>query len=380
MIIQRYLEKQAKLDLKKKMLFVGGPRQVGKTTFATHLRPKNEFTYLNWDIDEQRSAILEKKLSSKPLLILDEIHKYRKWRNYLKGLYDSIRSGSASEQEILVTGSARLDVYRFGGDSLQGRYHYLRLMPLSLAEVQGMDQGAGRDCLESLFRYGGFPEPFSLQSETETRRWSRQYRTRLVREDLRDLEQVQDLGSFELLMSRIPDCVGSPLSINSLREDLRVAHKTVSHWVEILERLYAVFRVPPMSGPKIRAVQKEQKAFLFDWTAIPDDGARFENMIAVHLLKHVYWLEDSEGRDVELRYFRDTDGREVDFVIMENRKPVYFVECKFSDREVSPSLNYLSMKYPKVPCFQISLRGTKDYQTPEGIRVCPSHVFLSSLT
>ncbi|PWU19020.1 MAG: AAA family ATPase, partial [Bdellovibrio sp.] len=277
--------------------------------------------------------------------------------------------------EILVTGSAKLDFYRFGGDSLQGRYHYLRLLPLTLAEVHGKKYGD----LSSLLRYSGFPEPFSRQSDVETRRWSKQYRTRLVQEDLRNLEMVQDLGSFELLMGRLPACVGAPLSVNSLREDLQLAHKTVAKWLTILERLYAVFRLSPVGGPRIRAVKKEQKCYLFDWASIAEESARFENLVAVHLLKYIYWMEDSEGRDVELRYFRDTDGREVDFVVLENGFPSFFVECKLSDRDIHPALRYLCAKNPRVPAYQISLNGKQDYQSVEGIRVCPAHVFLRDL-
>src|SRR5690606_40041951 len=169
------------------------------------------------------------------LWVFDEIHKYRRWRNYLKGVYDGREPG----QQILVTGSARLDFYRFGGDSLQGRYHDLRLHPLSVAEL-GLQ--SDKD-LRSLLTLGGFPAPFLGGSEREARRWSNEYRTRLVREDLVSLEQVQDLGSIELLMTRLPESVGSPLSVNSLSEQLQVSFKTVAKWIAILERLYAVFTI-----------------------------------------------------------------------------------------------------------------------------------------
>lgn len=374
--LERYAANQVRKDLERKMVFVGGPRQVGKTTLATRLLPKTATTYLNWDVGAHRSAILKGELGSSRLLVLDEVHKYRKWRNFLKGLYDAMASGTAPRRQVLVTGSARLDLYRFGGDSLQGRYHYLRLLPLSVAELRH----GGQDGIEALFRYGGFPEPFLSASEPEARRWSREYRSRLIREDLRDLESVQDLGTLELLAERLPACVGSPLSLNALREDLEVAHRTVAKWVAILEKLYAVFRIPPMGSPKIRAVKKEQKAYLFDWTQVADEGARFENLVAVHLLKHAYWNEDTRGDAMELRYFRDTDGREVDFTLLKDGKPALFVECKLGDAEISPSLRYLHAKYPAVPAWQVHLRGKKDYQTPEGIRVGPAAPFLAGLT
>jgi predicted AAA+ superfamily ATPase len=270
------------------------------------------------------------------------------------------------KRQILVTGSGRLDLYRHGGDSLQGRYHYLRLMPLSFAELGGRSP----DLLMDLFRYSGFPEPFFLQSEKQTRRWSREYQARIVRDDIRELERTYDLATCELCLGRLPECVGSPLSLNNLREDLQVAYKTVDNWVQIFERLYILFRIPPLSGTKIRAVKKEKKAYFYNWTLVHDEAARFENLIAVHLLKYVYWQQDVEGRDVELRYFRDSDGREVDFVILENTQPIYFVECKLGDQELSASLRYLANKYRTAVAFQLHLLGKKSYETPDRIRVC----------
>ena len=361
--MQRYLRPQIQKDLEKKMVFVGGPRQVGKTTLARSFLT-GERGYLNWDVAEDREAILKRELEVAPLWVFDEIHKYRSWRNYLKGIYDR----RSAAQKILVTGSARLDYYRFGGDSLQGRYHYLRMHPLSAAELKMKSN----EELGALLKLGGFPEPFLGQSEVEAKRWSREYRSRLLRDDLVSLERVQDLGNLELLMLRLPELVGSPLSINSIREDLRVSHKAVSNWVEILARLYAIFLISPFGSPRIRAVKKERKHYHLDWTLVPDTAARFENMIAAHLLKWVQFEEDSKGRDLELRFFRDVDGREVDFVVTENKKPLWLVECKWNDSEISHGLRYLKERWPKAEAWQVSAVGTKDYVSPEGIRVCPA--------
>ncbi len=368
--LARYLLPQMRRDLARKMVFVAGPRQVGKTTLARSLE-RGDAGYLNWDISEQRERILTGELPSGKLWIFDEIHKYRRWRNYLKGLYD----GRPRGQRILVTGSGRLDLYRFGGDSLQGRYHLLRLHPFSVAEL-GI--AAQKDWIQ-LLTLGGFPEPFLSGSETEARRWSREYRTRLIREDVASLERIQDLGHLELLMLRLPDLVGSPLSINSLREDLQVSHKSVSSWLDALERLYAVFRLPPFGAPRIRAVKKEQKHYQMDWSLIPSDALRFENLVACHLLKWVHFEQDVSGRDLELRYFRDIDRREVDFVITERGKPVRFVECKWSDSDVDGGLRYLHAKYPSVEAWQISAVGRKNYQTPDGIRIAPAIELLKEL-
>ncbi len=367
---RRYLDAQVRGDLERKMVFVAGPRQVGKTTLAQSL-PYAKRGYLNFDIAPDRERILKRELPASPLWAFDEIHKYRQWRNYLKGVYD----GRPKGQRILVTGSGRLDLYRFGGDSLQGRYHLLRLHPFSAAELKFTT----RADLQQLFILGGFPEPFFGGSELEARRWSRDYRTLLVREEVTSLERVQDLGHLELMMLRLPELVGSPLSINALREDLQVSHKTVASWLQVLERLFAIFRLAPFGAARIRAVKKEQKHYHVDWSTIPDDAARFENLVACHLLKWVQYEQDANGRDLDLGYFRDTDRREVDFVVTERRKPIRFIECKLGDRDVDVGLKYLAKRFPQAEAWQISLNGTKDYVGALSIRVAPALTLLRDL-
>jgi uncharacterized protein len=374
--LHRYIETSVKSDLKRKMVFIGGPRQSGKTTLAKHLCEASgcliKDRYLNWDAAEDREQIiLERFPTGQGMLVLDEIHKYARWRQVVKGIFDK----RGRELEILVTGSARLDHFRRGGDSLQGRYHFLRLMPLSLAELNAPTSST----VDALLAYGGFPEPFSLQSELETRRWSRDYRTRVVAGDLADLENIQDIGTVERLVLRLPSLVGSPLSINALREDLQVAHQTVSRWISMLENLFMVFRVYPFGAPRIRAVKKEAKHYHMDWCVVPEPGPRFENMAACHLLKWCYFLQDAEGRDVELRYFRDVDRREVDFVVTENGSPVLFVECKQSDKSVSQSLRYLKTRFPDTAAVQIHTGEGQDRTDREGIRICPAHCFFAEL-
>ncbi len=364
----RYLTRQVERDLARKMVFVGGPRQVGKTTLARHLLGRRP-GYLSWDIAEDRERILRRELPTSDLLVFDELHKYRQWRNYLKGLYDR-----GTGARILVTGSARLDIYRFGGDSLQGRYHYLRLHPLSAAEL---DLEAPAD-LEALLTLSGFPEPFFGGSEVEARRWSREYRSRLIREDVQALERIDDLGRLELLMLRLPELVGAPLSINALREDLQASHATVARWLDILENLYAVFRLPPFGAPRIRAVKKERKHYHWDWSLVPDRALRFENMVASHLLKWVHHQQDTLGRDLELRYFRDVDGREVDFVVTEGRNPVLLVECKWSDSEIGRGLRYLKERFAAARAWQISMTGDRDF-VRDDIRVASALTFLREL-
>jgi hypothetical protein len=275
----------------------------------------------------------------------------------------------------LVTGSGRLELFSFGGDSLQGRYHLLRLHPFSIAEA-GIEDAQG---LADLMRLGGFPEPFLGGNEVEARRWSRQNRTRLIEEDVTATTSIRDLGRLEEMMLRLPDLVGSPLSVNALREDLQVAHNTVASWLDTMERLFALFRLPPFGAPRIRAVKQERKHYHFDWSLVADQAARFENLVACHLLKWVHYEQDTQGRDLELRFFRDIDGREVDFVVLEDRDPLMLVECKLADRDIDRGLRYLKARFPNADARQIALYGERDYVTPEGIRAVPAVEFLRTL-
>ncbi len=366
----RYLAQQIKTDLAQKMVILAGPRQVGKTSLAKAVLPESSL-YLNYDIASHRKKILTGEFGPEKLWIFDELHKYKKWKNFLKGIYDE----QHTNHQILVTGSARLDLLRKSGDSLQGRYHYLRLYPLSAKELGQKKQS---DLLE-LFELGGFPEPFFSSSKTSANRWSNQYQSRLIQQEIRDLERISDFGALEQLSYRLPECVGNPLSINSLKEDLQFNFATIKRWVDILEKFYAIFRLSPFGSAKIKAVKKEQKHYHFDWNLIESDGYRFECMVAVHLQKYAHYLEDVFGRRVELRYFRDIEGREVDFILTEKSKPILAVECKLSDDEVSKPLIYFKNKFPEVPCWQVHLKGKKDYATKNGIRVSPAINLLMDL-
>jgi len=365
--MKRYLEKPVSEDLRQKMVFVGGPRQVGKTTLSLNIAPKRH-RYLNWDVLEDREFILRQKFPAEKFIIYDEIHKYKSWRNYIKGLYDTSRS----EKKILVTGSARLDYYRHSGDSLQGRYHYYRLHPLTVGEL-GIDSQSD---FATLLNLGGFPEPFLSGSQRQAQRWMREYRSRVVNEDIPSLELSQNLSTMEILLLRLPDLVGSPLSINALREDLNLAHKTVSKWLDIFERMYLIYRLRPFGSNKLRAVKKEQKHYHYNWAEVQDDGARFENLVAGHLLKWVHYQQDYEGRDIDLVYFRDVDRREIDFIITDKTLPIRAIECKLRHKEVSRSLKYFQSKFPETDVIQVHRLGDQEYVSKEGIRVTNWKSFL----
>jgi hypothetical protein len=342
------------------MAFVGGPRQVGKTTLALSLLgPKADElhpAYFNWDDPRAAARLRRVELPPRePLLVFDEVHKYARWRNLLKGIYDTEKSS----RRIVVTGSARLDYYRKGGDSLANRYRYFRLHPFSLREL---DETPSTSHLETLLRWGGFPEPLLRQDEAEHRIWQRDRLARVVREDLRDLERVREVSLVEHLVDLLPERVGTPLSIANLRQDLEVDHKTVDRWLTILENLYVCFRLAPFGSPRIRAVKKEKKLYLWDWSAVADPGARFENLVACQLLKYCHWVEDTEGFRMELRYLRDTDRREVDFVVLRGGRPQFAVECKTGERAISGAVRYAAERTP-IPRFYQVHRGERHYAT-----------------
>lgn len=374
----RYIGEWIQADLQKKLVFLGGPRQVGKTTLAKQILAarglSEESAYRNWDVLSDRKELLQERLPIQPnLLVLNEVHKFARWRSLVKGFFDKY----SPKRTLLVTGSARLDHFRKGGDSLQGRYHYFRLHPLTVPEL--LTFYPEKFDIERLIHFGGFPEPYFSGSDRDWRRWQLERQARIIHEDLRDLERVQEISKVELLMDALPSRVGSPLSLKSLQEDLMVAHATVARWLEILENLYVCFRISPYGSPKIRAVKKEQKLYLWDWSNIEDAGARFENFVASHLLKYCHFIQDTEGHKMELRYIRDTDKREVDFVVIKNKKPLFAVEAKVSEKALSPHVKYFSERTP-IPKFYQTHLGAAVFGDPErGGRMLPFELLCKEL-
>jgi predicted AAA+ superfamily ATPase len=386
----RYLEPAIRADLGAKMVFLAGPRQVGKTTLAQRvLRERESGVYLSWDNREDRREIRAARWpGGEALVVLDELHKWRGWKGWLKGEFDKHRE----RLRFLVTGSARLDLYRRGGDSLQGRYHHHRLHPFSCAEVSSggaprriepgreLDLPAKGDqaLVEGLMQFGGFPEPFLAQSPRGLRRWQKERLDRFFREDVRDLEPIRDLSTFQLLADLLPERVGSLLSLNALREDLEVSHRALTHWMDVLETMYHVFRVRPFAGPRARLLTKMPKAYLWDSSLVPSRAARFENLVASHLLKLCHYLEDSEGHTVALRYLRDREGREVDFLVTAGRKPWFLAEVKLAETRVDPALVHFKECLGVPWGYQVTLEGGRDF-VQDGVRVIPASQFLAAL-
>ncbi|MBI4578056.1 MAG: ATP-binding protein [Planctomycetes bacterium] len=381
-MIQRYNQSHIVRDLDRKMVLLSGPRQAGKTTLAKSLRSVWEnLQYLNFDSTADRRIFLKESWSrSCDLVVFDEIHKHRYWKNKIKGVYDT----EGPRPRLLVTGSARLALYQKKGDSLVGRYLHHRLYPLSLREVNPAPRES-RGTVESMLALGSFPEPFLSQSQTEARRWRRQYLNLVVTQDILQLEDVRNISSLELLVELLRERVGSPISFSSLARDLEVAPNTVRRYVEILERLYVVFRVMPYHRNVARAILKEPKIYFFDVGLVAGDrGPRFENLIALHLLKHLHFLEDTQGAEARLHYLRDKQEREVDFLWTEDVEAsrgradkTMLLEVKTADEPPSRSLRYFAERLG-FKAAQVSLDARQQQQF-EGISVLPAAEFLSSL-
>lgn len=354
----------------QKMAFLTGPRQVGKTTLAQGYQKQfAQSFYFNWD-DLHHQKMLAKEPyffekqnrdPQKPfLVVLDEIHKYARWKNYLKGAFDSF----GKEFLFLVTGSGRLDLFKKGGDSLLGRYFSVKLFPLSVGELEASfpsladfksrlgempeDSKKRRGIYEQLFEMSGFPEPFLKAEKKFYHLWFKERKSLLLREDIRNAAGVREISLLEIFSHLIPDRIGSPLSLNALREDVGVAFETVRDWTLLLEQFYYLFRLTPYSKKVARALRKETKVYLYDWVEVEDAAFRFENMVALHLWKAVTLWQDQGEEALSLHYLRDKDRREVDFVLVHKKTPFCLIECKSAAEDLSPSLVYFQNKL-KVP-------------------------------
>jgi predicted AAA+ superfamily ATPase len=357
----------------RRIAFIVGPRQVGKTTLAQGLLAKRDSRdlYRSWDDLQWRREFSRapyefldkyrpKKAGARPLAVLDEIHKYPRWKSYVKGLWDTRKD----RIDLLVTGSGRLDVYQRGGDSLLGRYHQYRLHPLSVREIidpLGVSLGmsaektleallslrdpappASRKALRDLLRWGGFPEPYLQKNEQRHRLWLQERRTLIVREDLRDLTRIQMISHVEELVELLAARATGVLSYNSLREDLQVATESVRLWIGYLRRLYFLYLLRPFAGRISRSLRKEPKFYLWDWSEVEGEGERFENLVAGHLLKWCHFTQDWGHPALELYYLRDREKHEVDFLLTLDRKPWMLIETKLSDTSPGPALRYFA--------------------------------------
>lgn len=350
------------------MALVAGPRQVGKTTVCAALAGPER--WLNWDRTEHRELIVKgpeavarklevDRLRAKPPVVgFDELHKAGRWKSFLKGFFDAF----GDRVRIVVTGSSRLDVFRRGSDSLMGRYFLYRMHPLSVAELLrtkpphspiSEPQHLKQDLWDALWTHGGYPEPFLKRDARFSRRWQELRRHQLLREDVRDMTRVQELGQLEILALILADRSSQQITYSNLGQEVRVAVDTVRRWIDTLCSLHYGFLVRPWFQNVAKALRKEPKWYLRDWSEIQNVGARAETFIACHLLKAVEgWNDLGLGR-FELRYLRDKQQREVDFLVVRERKPWFLVEVKQSDTKLSPALAYYQKQIEAPHAFQV---------------------------
>lgn len=400
-IIRRYDSVVRKLALdRKKMAFISGPRQAGKTTFAKQLSSHfSQSLYKNWDYSEFRRQWKKsptelfseyKKTQDKKLLILDELHKAKNWKQDLKGFYDEF----GTELSILLTGSARLQVYKKGGDSLMGRYYHFRFHPFSLGELHETDcdpeiliknldkktlsKPEHTKTLQQLFQFSGFPEPFLAKDPKVSQIWRNSRRDKIIREDLRDLSRLPELSQIEMLAALLPERAASNINLENLREDLETSYPTVKRWANYLKELYYFFEIKPWSKKIPNSLKKEGKLYLYDWTEVAAPGARFENLLACHLLKACHFWSDSGEGVFDLYYLRNKQKEEIDFLIVKNNKPWLAIESKLSDQNVDLKRMQKFQNYLNCPMIQLTMQSDL-YWKKESIYLLSADHFLSGL-
>lgn len=379
----------------RQMAFVSGPRQVGKATSCRH----ESDLYLSWDLLDDRRKILRgpttvaealelhRARAKPPVLVFDELHKYSKWKQFLKGFFD----GYGDKAQVIVTGSSRLDIYRRGGDSLMGRYFLYRMHPFSVAEIARTSVPTvpirqpsliSEEDWTALWTHGGFPEPYLRRSESFTRRWRSLRLRQLAKEDLREVSTLQDLGTMEVLVQILAERSGQRLTYAGLSQDTHIAGDTAKRWVGLLEQLHYGFRVAPWFKSVANSLRKEPKWFLRDWSGVAEEGARAETLVGCHLLKAVEGWTDLGLGSFDLRYLRTKFRKEVDFLVVKDGKPWLLVEVKLSERVLSPALKefqddlgapyafqvVVNLPYEDVDCFS--------FHRPT---VVPARTFLSQL-
>ena len=375
--MKRYLTNYILEDLKKKIVLLTGPRQSGKTTLSKML--SNNFDYLNFDNPEHRLGLIERSWDrSRDLIIFDELHKFKNWKSWLKGIYDT----EGIPPRMIVTGSAKLDTYRKVGDSLAGRFFQFRLHPFDLKEIKKINNpGNLQAVLDRLLDTGGFPEPYLEGNTRFYNRWKRSHLDIILKQDLVDLENVQQITSIETLIQLLRKRVGSPVSYNSLARDLQCSDKTVKRWLTILENMYIIFRIGPFHKNIVRSIIKAPKYYFYDTgQVIGDSGIKLENLTACALLKEIHYIEDCYGEQAQLYYLKTKDSKEIDFFVTRNEAPFLMTEVKWADSAPSRNFSIFGKCFPKANKVQIVKKLDREKTYPDGTEIRSAHNWLADFS
>ncbi|MCM2279293.1 MAG: ATP-binding protein [Oligoflexia bacterium] len=372
--MDRYLKQPIRELLGRKIVLLSGPRQVGKTTLARDL--SESLAYYNYDIKRDLQVFTRQEWDRKArLVVFDELHKMRKWKLWLKGLYDE---GATEKQAIVVTGSARLDIARKMGDSLAGRFFSFRLNPLDLKELK--PRGDAEESYRRLLSVGGFPEPFLNGSERFYRLWRRTHLDLILRQDLIYFEAIRDLDGIELLVELLAQRVGSTISVKSLAEDLHRDDKTVARWLRALENMYVVFRVSPYSKNIARGIKKAGKYYFYDLGKVEgDEACKLENLVALSLKKELEFNEDVWGIPGQLHFVQTKEKREIDFLVQRRGFDPLLIEVKLSETQPSRNFGLFERYFPKSAKVQLVRHLSRRFSTPAGVQVENVVDYLSDL-
>ena len=375
--MERYLKEYILDDLQKKIVLLTGPRQSGKTTLSKML--SNDYDYFNFDNPEHRLGLLERSWDrSKNLIIFDELHKLKNWKSWLKGIYDT----EGVPPRIIVTGSAKLDTYKKVGDSLAGRFFQFRLHPLDLKEIEKTEHPDNLQAvLEQLLETGGFPEPYLEGSSRFYNRWKRSHLDIILKQDLIDLENLQQITSIETLIQLLRKRVGSPVSYKSLATDLQCSDKTIKRWLTILENMYIIFRVGPFHRNIARSILKAPKYYFYDTgQVIGNAGVRLENLTACALFKEIHFIEDCYGEQAQLYYLKTKDKREIDFFVTRKEAPFLMAEVKWADTSPSKNFAIFGKYFPNTRKVQIVKELDREKTYPDGTELRLAYNWLADLS
>jgi len=243
------------------------------------------------------------------------------------------------------------------------------------AELNGLEWNA-------LWEFGGFPEPFLRRDKRFSRRWHSLRHNQLLREDVRALTRIQELEQLDSMALILERRSGEQLVYSRLAREVRVSENTVRAWISTLSSLHFGFLVKPWFRNVSKAIRKEPKWFLRDWSMIEDEGQRVETFIACHLLKAVEGWSDLGLGKFELFYIRDKQKREVDFLVTRDADPWFIVEAKKDDTSLSPALDIMQKQTGALHAFQVVFE--EDYVDADCFKykqpvVVPARTFLSQL-